>query len=300
MANVKDRVSKGLSEVRTTILGVQIFLGFQYQAIFQTGFDALAPVSKALSIAAFALLLGAAGAMIAPVSYHQIAERGQATRGQDVFTRGAMSLALAPFAVAIGLNLFVALRTTWEAPAAIICAVLAFAAAILCWFGVELIMKRPSIPVPHADAKVDLKERISQMLTETRIVLPGVQALLGFQYAAYFTEPFKSLSSSGRAVHTASLFLLLASMILLMAPAPFHRIAENGEDTERACTVGVGLTLGGLALLGPALACDFYVAVLFVSGSERLSIALAAITGTALFVAWFGLPVIRRRTKPSS
>jgi hypothetical protein len=294
MAEIKDRVTKGLSEVRTTILGVQIFLGFQYQAIFQTGFAALPSLSRTLSIAAFVALLAAAGALIAPVSFHQIAEGGRATRAQDTFTRIAMTWALGPFSLAIGLNLYVALQATLGGLVAAILGVLATAAALVCWFGVELVMKGPRMPTARADADVGLKERITQMMTETRIVLPGVQALLGFQYAAYLTEPFKTLATSGRMTHTAALFLLLASMILLMAPAPFHRIAENGEDTQRTCRVGVRLTLGGLALLGAGLACDFYVAVLVVSRSEGLAAALAAAAALALLVAWFGLPLVQR------
>jgi hypothetical protein len=295
VADVKDRVSKGLSEVRTTILGVQIFLGFQYQAIFQTGFSDLSATEKAMSISGFLLLLAAAGAMIAPVSFHQIAERGQATRAQDRFTRTAMALALAPFALAIGLNLYVAVRATLGLAAAAASAALATGAAVLFWFGVEIIMQKPPASPPVADAKVDLKERIEQMMTETRIVLPGVQALLGFQYAAYLTQPFKALSASARTAHTISLFLLLASMILLMAPAPFHRIAERGQNTKRACKVGVALTLGGLALLGLALACDFYVALVVVSGAENAALIAASAVGVALLAAWFALPAMYRR-----
>ena len=95
-------------------------------------------------------------------------------------------------------------------------------------------------------------------------------------------------------MHTAALFLLLASMILLMAPAPFHRIAENGEDSERACRVGVRLTLSGLGLLGAALACDVYVATLVVSASDSLAAALATAAAAILLIAWFVLPLMRR------
>jgi hypothetical protein len=297
MTDLKDRVEKGLSEVRTTVLGIQIFLGFQYQALFQTGFDKLELRDKMLALAAFALLLCAAGAVIAPVSHHQIAERGQATCAQDRFNRAAMTFALAPFAVAIGLNLVVALSTSFGRTSAIALAALTTTTAIFFWFGLETIMKRPSPREPGADAPVDLKERITQMMTETRVVLPGVQALLGFQYAAYLTEPFKALSASSRIAHTAGLFLLLLSMILLMAPAPFHRLAEGGEDTQRANTVGVRLTLCGLALLGAALAADVYVALMVVSHNPRLSALLAAVVGLALLAAWFLLPFAKRTAR---
>ncbi len=83
-------------------------------------------------------------------------------------------------------------------------------------------------------------------------------------------------------------------MILLMAPAPFHRIAENGEDSERACRVGVRHTLCGLGLLGAALACDVYVATLVMAASDSLAAALASAAAAILPIAWFRLPVARR------
>jgi hypothetical protein len=301
MADLKDRVAKGLSEVRTTILGVQIFLGFQYEALFQQRFGALPQLDKALSLGAFALLLVAVTAMIAPVSFHQLAEDGQATRLQESFTKVAMSFALGAFTVAIALTVYVTLQVALGEVAALMSAVMAMAAAIFFWFGIEMIMKRPPTPPTLGDQGVDLKERISQMMTETRIVLPGVQALLGFQYAAYLTVPFGSLAQKGRLAHTAALFLLLGSMILLMAPAPFHRIAENGEDTERACKVGVGLTLAGLALLGLALACDVFVAVLVDTGAETFAGVASAGAAVTLLAVWFALPALIRhgRRRPS-
>jgi hypothetical protein len=239
------------------------------------------------------------GAMVAPVSFHEIAQSGQATAAQDAFTRTAMVLALVPFAAAIGMNLVVALGPIWGSGPSITAAILASTAALLCWFGVAMVMKHRSPTGPAGAGQVDLSTRISQMISETRIVLPGVQALLGFQYAAYLTEPFRTLGASGKIVHTASLFLLLASMIVLMAPAPFHRIAERGLDTERVLTVGVRLILSGLALLGVALAGDFYVALLVVTDAVQTSAIAAILAGAALLAAWFALPwALKARPPP--
>ena len=55
-----------------------------------------------------------------------------------------------------------------------------------------------------------------------------MQALLGFQFASYITSAFEKLSAAAKVVHTASLFLL----VLLMTPAPYHRLVGGGEDTE--------------------------------------------------------------------
>jgi len=45
MAELKDKVQKVLSENRTLVLGAQILLGFQYQAVFRPKFEDLPPLS---------------------------------------------------------------------------------------------------------------------------------------------------------------------------------------------------------------------------------------------------------------
>jgi len=96
-------------------------------------------------------------------------------------------------------------------------------------------------------------------------------------------------------VHTASLFLIALSMILLMSPAPYHRLAEDGENTEHFDRVGVRFVLGALVPLGLGLAGDLYVVLEKVSGSSGLALlgALAVVVGALLL--WFALPLVARR-----
>src|SRR3954467_56745 len=77
-----------------------------------------------------------------------------------------------------------------------------------------------------------LKERISHVLEELRVVLPGTQALLGFQFVAVFSNGFASLPQWQKDLHLASLLLVTLSGLLLMTPAAYHRIVNEGGDTE--------------------------------------------------------------------
>jgi hypothetical protein len=43
-------------------------------------------------------------------------------------------------------------------------------------------------------SKTDLPTRIRHVLTEARVVLPGTQALLGFQLTVILTESFEKLA----------------------------------------------------------------------------------------------------------
>ena len=104
-----------------------------------------------------------------------------------------------------------------------------------------------------------IKQCIKSLLTEARIVLPSVQALLGFQLAAYLTDAFGKLSATAKAVHTGCLLLLALGMILLITPACYHRLAEDGENTENFDRVGTAFVLAAFPPLALGLAGDFYV-----------------------------------------
>ena len=78
-----------------------------------------------------------------------------------------------------------------------------------------------------------LKDKINDVLTEARVILPGSQAVLGFQFIVMLGPGFDKLPRASQWVHLASLSLMALSTILLMTPAAYHRIVEGGESTQR-------------------------------------------------------------------
>jgi hypothetical protein len=296
-SEIRDQVKKGLSEVRTTVLGGQVLLGFQYEALFQTHFEALSSIRKCFELVAFGLLLVAIVLMIAPAAFHQISERGRSTTRQRRFTRLMVGLSLAPFSLAIGVNIVVALGDELSLAGA---AALGFAAVIVAsflWYGIGIMAAKPGAAgaLEQASADVSLKDRVSDLMTETRIVLPGVQALLGFQFAAYLTDAFGKLPANSRGAHDIGLLFLLVSMVLLMTPAPFHRLAEDGRETERLCRLSVTMIVAGLAALALGLAADVYVATAVVTKSSAAAICAATAAGAIGSSIWFAYPLVSRR-----
>ena len=57
--------------------------------------------------------------------------------------------------------------------------------------------------MPTSNEKTPAAAKIDYALTEARIVLPGAQALLGFQFAIVLTAGFAELSSVEKALHGA-------------------------------------------------------------------------------------------------
>ena len=97
------------------------------------------------------------------------------------------------------------------------------------------------------------------MLTEARVILPGAQALLGFQLAIVLTDTFEKLPSLPRLLHAAALLSVALSVALLITPAALHRIVWAGEDTEAVLRIGGQITILALLPLAMGMAGDSYV-----------------------------------------
>jgi len=48
--------------------------------------------------------------------------------------------------------------------------------------------------IKDADKPTPLETQVDQLLTEARVIIPGVQALLGFQLTVTFTQAFTQLA----------------------------------------------------------------------------------------------------------
>ena len=288
----KKRVKTILSEVRSIVLGAQILVGFQYRAVFEPRFPGLPPGAQYLQVAALVLLVASMALMIAPASYHRIAAAGQATVAMERGTKRMGLSALALFALGLAADFGIALTHQIGLPGACALGAVMASATLLCWFGPAL--ARRQMAEQRKDEMVPTKERITELLTESRIILPGVQALLGFQFASYLTQAFEKLSPAGQAVNTASLLCLVLAMVLLMMPAPYHRLAEDGEDTERFERVAERLILASRPPLALGVAGDVFVVTEVVLGTAAgIAVAFACAAGMAAL--WFGVPLLAAR-----
>ena len=82
-----------------------------------------------------------------------------------------------------------------------------------------------------------LEEEARHVLEECWIVVPGVQALIGFQMVAVFNEGFTDKPSEfDQAIHLLALVFVLFAMVLLMTPPTYHRRAEPGRRCLRCRT----------------------------------------------------------------
>jgi len=306
---LSGKVKTSLDETRTLMLGAQILLGFQFNGAFRPRFDALPPSAKLADIAALVLMLVAVSLLIAPSAFHRIVDRGESTGRTQTITSVCAALALVPFATALGLDLSIALSRALQSSVVGILAGAGFAlVSASAWFGMGWIMKahyggkerRKAEAEREARETAPLHSRIEQMLTEARVILPGAQALFGFQLAIVLTEAFEKLTSVPRLLHGFALLCVALSVTLLITPAAIHRIVWAGEDSETFLRIGGRITIAALAPLAVGMAADCYVVMPRMLGGSELAAAIAAaLVLFSLLSVWFAWPFIERSLQSS-
>src|SRR5579885_1158371 len=149
-------------------------------------------------------------------------------------------------------------------------------------------------PQSRPNEPTSLHDKIRHVLTEARMVLPGAQALLGFQFVTLLMGDFDRLPASSKYVHLASLLSIALSTILLMTPAAHHRVVEKGENTEAFHRFASRFVLAALIPLALGVCGDFFVVARKATGSLAISFSVTASLFCVFFGLWFGLTLHRR------
>jgi hypothetical protein len=304
---LKDQIKHALDEILTLITGAEILIGFQYNAVFNKRFATLPRSAQYLQLLGLVLLLVTLILIMSPVPYHRIGEKGQDTRRFCVYVRRAMLAALLFFALGLGIDVYIVAQAIGGNLLGIIAGVAAGIAALLFWYGIEFARRQAdrraqmnqSNAANESEMVADTKlaDKVDHVLTEARVVLPGAQALLGFQFIAVLAEGFDTLSTTSKYLHLFSLGLIALSTILLMTPAAYHRIVEEGEDTEHFHQLASKFVLAAMAVLAFGIMINFYVVVEKVTASLPLALVSAGLMLLLFYGFWFGYTLYRRQRR---
>ncbi len=296
--SLQKKLKTALNETRLLVLGGQILLGFQFQGVFQESFNELSSLARGLDAVALLLMVTTLGLLVAPSMQHRIVEQGRTSERIFRATGAMAGAALLPFAISLGIDHYVVFERLFGPAAGYTAGAGFFILALVFWYGLETLVKRAK-ETPMSKSKAEehtpLSTKIEEMLTEARVVLPGAQALLGFQLAVTLTRAFETLPFASKLIHAAALVLVALAVILLMAPAAFHRIAFRGEDTEDFHRIGSWFVVAATVPLAGGIAGDVYVAVGKIAGTQVLGIAAALAVTIVLIALWYAQPYLLRR-----
>ncbi|WP_229425436.1 DUF6328 family protein [Massilia sp. Se16.2.3] len=132
------------------------------------------------------------------------------------------------------------------------------------------------------------------IIEEARVILPGVQALFGFQTIAVFSERFAELANYAKACHVLGLATVVTAIAMVMTPAVYYRTC-HGQANRRMARLSAWLIRGALLPLAGGLALDMFTVVHAVTEWLPLSLLSGAGTFALLIALWFVLPTHARR-----
>ena len=145
------------------------------------------------------------------------------------------------------------------------------------------------LPQPQQE-ELSLKDAAELLLDECRMVLPGIQALFGFQLVVVFSARFERvLSTADQHLHLAAIALIALAIGLIMTPAALHRQAGPYRISRAVIDISTRLLLCSMLPLSLGIALDFYLVAKVLLGGPLVP-WLAASLLVLLCALWFALP----------
>ena len=143
--------------------------------------------------------------------------------------------------------------------------------------------------------KIPLSEAVTHLLEECRTVLPGIQALFGFQLIVVFNPAFQEkLSLTERGLHLTLIVLIVIAIGMVMAPAAYHRQKDPQSVGEDFIFIATRLLLYSMLPLMMALGLEFFLISRVITNSLVLSILLSLLLVSLFSTLWFVLPRNRK------
>src|ERR1043166_1824963 len=103
-------------------------------------------------------------------------------------------------------------------------------------------MKQEPLSKQEEKEEIPISKATQYLLEECRMVLPGIQALFGFQLIAVFSPGFaEKLSPIEQRLHLVAIGLVTLAVALIMTPAAYHR--QTGPRQGRGTVVRLSTRL---------------------------------------------------------
>ena len=155
--------------------------------------------------------------------------------------------------------------------------------------------------------RLSLADAASTLLDECRMVLPGIQALFGFQLVAVFNQRFaEDLSHADQLLHLVAITLVAIAVALVMTPASYHRHRGARVVTDTFIHVSSLILVSSMLPLAAGLCIDLYLIAKLIADNDAAGAPLAAALFAFMAFCWFVFPrlvavhdwVMRHRAKP--
>jgi hypothetical protein len=136
-----------------------------------------------------------------------------------------------------------------------------------------------------------LSDSVTPIFEECRMVLPGIQALFGFQLLVVFNSTFwTKLDRVEHVIHYVALGLVACSVALVMTPAAYRRQVDPTVVSKRFLIMSTRVLSCSMYPLMTAILLDFYLLGSLILDSRPLSLLATLLLFGVFLLLWVLLP----------
>jgi hypothetical protein len=151
-------------------------------------------------------------------------------------------------------------------------------------------MSRKS-PQQEVREELSLSEAAANLIEECRMLLPGIQALFGFQLIAVFNSLFaEKLTPLEQRLHLLAIGFVGITIVIIMTPAAYHRQTRPMEITHRFIHISTRLMLFSMAPLAISICLELYLISRLILHDTLFSLLITLGLLTLFILLWFVLP----------
>jgi cation transport ATPase len=137
-----------------------------------------------------------------------------------------------------------------------------------------------------------LEREHEQLFHELRAIIPGAEVLFAFMLTVTFTQRFEQLTGVQRTVYYATLLCAGVALLLLLAPASFHRIRFRRHDKEAMMRIANVESIAALVLISLSVAGTIFL-ITDVMYSTEAAVAVGSAIWLCTGALWWGVPLRR-------
>jgi hypothetical protein len=145
----------------------------------------------------------------------------------------------------------------------------------------------------QAGKELSLDKAASLVLDESRMILPGIQALFGFQLVVVFSTTFtEKLSVFEQRLHLLAILLVVIATMTILTQAMYHRQTSEKEVAEEFIRVASRLLLLSMFPIVSSMSIEVYLISRVILNSNSWALLFTIIVFSLFLVLWIGLPRI--------
>jgi hypothetical protein len=141
--------------------------------------------------------------------------------------------------------------------------------------------------------ELPLDKAATLVLDESRMVLPGIQALFGFQLIVVFNDTFtQKLNVFEQRLHLLAIVLVVIATMIIFTQSVFHRQTSEKEVAIEFIRIASRLLLLSMFPVVISICIEFYLLSQVILNNVFLALLLTLCILALFLLLWVGLPRI--------